>query len=184
MKIEDLSIDGIKLLTPKFWRDDRGFFVETWSRRALESVGVIADFVQDNQAFSIEAGTLRGLHYQLPPMAQLKLVRCTRGSVLDVAVDIRRASPSFGRHVSAVLSAENGAQLLVPEGFAHGYVTLEPNSEVCYKVTANYAPAQDRGILWNDPDLAIAWGLADSAVILSEKDKMQPRLRDARQLFD
>lgn len=178
MRCESLAIADVKLIVPKVLRDDRGLFVETWSARAFSALGVIGPFVQDNAALSRVKGTVRGLHYQAPPHAQDKLVRATRGSILDVAVDLRRRSATFGQHVSAVLSAENGAQLWVPKGFAHGYCTLEPDTEVAYKVTDYYAPAHDRGILWNDPAMAIAWPVDASAAQLSDKDRKQPRLAD------
>lgn len=184
MKIERLAIPDVLLITPAIHRDERGFFSEVWKDKALRDFGVALDFVQDNHALSRDAGTLRGLHFQVPPMAQDKLVRCTRGSILDVAVDIRRSSPTFGRYVSVVISAANWQQILVPTGFAHGYVTLEPDTEVMYKVTAYYSPQHDKGIAWNDPDVGIDWGIAADRVILSAKDKLQPRLAAADKLFD
>jgi dTDP-4-dehydrorhamnose 3,5-epimerase len=174
MRIESLAIADVKLLTPVRYRDERGFFQETWNRRVFEAAGLPADFVQDNHASSRRRGTLRGLHFQSPPRAQDKLVRVARGAVLDVAVDLRRASPTYGRHVAAVLSAENGAQLWVPKGFAHGYVTLEPDTEVVYKVTDFYSPADDRGIAWDDPALGIDWRVPAGEVSLSEKDRRLP----------
>ena len=184
MKIESLAIADVKLITPKKFGDDRGFFSETWNERALTDAGIKAHFVQDNQAFSAAKGTLRGLHFQLPPMAQDKLVRVTRGAVLDVAVDLRRSSPTFGRHVSAVLSDRNWSQLWVPKGFAHGYCTLEPDTEVIYKVTEYYSPAHDRGIQWNDPALAVDWPVTKVTAHLSDKDKLQPLLAATLALFD
>ncbi len=183
MQIEPLAIADVKIITPRRFQDDRGFFSETWNARAFREAGIEAEFVQDNHAYSVEKGVVRGLHYQLPPSAQGKLVRVTKGAILDVAVDIRRASPTFGHHVSAVLSAENWRQIWVPVGFAHGYVTLEPHTEVVYKVTNLYAPALDRGIMWSDPALGIDWGLTDTEAILSEKDRRQPRLAEATDLF-
>lgn len=183
MRIENLAIPEVKLLTPKIFRDARGFFSETWNERVLADAGISAHFVQDNHALSVDRGTLRGLHFQLAPRAQDKLVRAVRGSILDVAVDLRRASPTFGKSVSAVLSAENWSQIWVPKGFGHGYVTLEPDTEVVYKVTDYYSPEHDRGILWSDPALAISWGVAAGEVILSDKDRKQPLLADARDLF-
>lgn len=179
MKIEALAIPDVKLLTPKVFGDARGWFSETWNRKTLSEAGIDADFVQDNQAFSAAQGTLRGLHFQLAPYAQDKLVRCTRGAILDVAVDIRKGSPTFGRHVSAELSADNRTQIWVPKGFAHGYVTLTPDAEVAYKVTALYAPSHDRGVLWNDPALGIDWRLGSVQPTLSDKDLKLPRLADA-----
>lgn len=184
MKIERLEIPDVLLITPQIFGDDRGFFSEVWKQKVLDEFGVKLGFVQDNHAFSREAGVLRGLHFQLPPMAQDKLVRCTRGSILDVAVDIRRSSPTFGKHVSAVISAKNWQQILVPAGFAHGYLTLEPDTEVIYKVTAYYSPQHDRGVAWDDPAIGINWGVSPDAVILSPKDKLQPKLADAPMLFD
>jgi dTDP-4-dehydrorhamnose 3,5-epimerase len=184
VKIESLAIADVKLITPRKFGDDRGFFSEVWNERLLSEAGISGHFVQDNHAYSAAKGTLRGLHFQLPPKAQGKLVRVTRGAVLDVAVDIRRSSPTFGKHVSAVLSAANWAQLWVPAGFAHGYCTLEPDSEVLYKVTEYYSPANDRGILWSDPALAIAWPVTPANVQLSEKDKLQPALANTLALFE
>jgi dTDP-4-dehydrorhamnose 3,5-epimerase len=183
MQIEALAIPDVKLITPRRFSDARGFFSETFNEGAWEQAGFAERFVQDNHAYSVEKGVVRGLHFQLPPAAQGKLVRVTRGSILDVAVDIRRESPSFGRHVSAVISAENWRQIWVPDGFAHGYVTLEPHTEVIYKVTSLYAPSLDRGILWNDPALAIDWGVSEETAILSDKDRNQPLLTDAPALF-
>lgn len=183
MKVQSLALADVKLLTPRIFRDERGFFSETWNERALAEAGIEAHFVQDNHALSVTRGTLRGLHFQIPPMAQDKLVRCTWGAILDIAVDVRRSSPTFGRHVSTLISAENWAQVWVPQGFAHGYVTLESNTEVIYKVTAPYAPACDRGILWNDPALEIDWGVRADQVILSEKDTRLPLLAQAHDLF-
>ena len=184
MKFERLAIPDVVLITPSIYRDDRGFFSEVWNARALGEAGLKLDFVQDNHAYSQPVGTVRGLHFQVPPMAQDKLVRCPRGAILDVAVDIRRSSPTFGKYVSAVLSDENWQQLLVPKGFAHGYITLKPDSEVLYKVTEYYSPAHDKGIAWNDPDIGIDWGEPAHNAVLSNKDKMQPRLEEAGQLFD
>lgn len=184
MKVECLPIADVKLISPKKFSDGRGFFSETWNERALEAAGLQVRFVQDNHAYSKPAGTVRGLHFQLPPLAQDKLIRVTRGAIMDVAVDIRRSSPTFGQYVSAVLSAENWQQLWVPKGFAHGYCTLEPETEVIYKVTGYYSPAHDRGIMWDDPGIGIDWPVARDAAHVSGKDKMQPALGDATQLFD
>ena len=178
MRVEALAIPDVKLITPKKFGDERGFFSETWNERVLAEAGITARFVQDNQAHSGTQGTLRGMHFQLAPMVQDKLVRVTRGAILDVAVDIRAKSPTFGRHVSAVLSAENWTQIWVPKGFAHGYCTLEADTEVFYKVTEYYSPAHDRGILWDDPALGIAWPVTRAMAQLSDKDKMQPKLAD------
>ena len=183
MQIAALAIPEVKLLTPKKFADERGFFSETWSRRAFAGAGLTADFVQDNHSLSRPAGVVRGLHFQIAPHAQDKLVRVLRGSIFDVAVDIRRGSPSYGRHVTAVLSAENWSQLWVPKGFAHGFATLEPDTEVIYKVTGDYAPDCDRGLAWDDPDLAIAWPLQPVAALLSPKDHQHPRLKDLQNYF-
>jgi dTDP-4-dehydrorhamnose 3,5-epimerase len=178
LEIRPLAIPEVKLVTPRIFRDERGFFSETYSRRALGEAGIGCEFVQDNQSLSRARGVIRGLHYQLEPHAQGKLVRVTRGAVYDVAVDIRQGSPTFGRHVAATLSAANWSQLWVPVGFAHGFCTLEPDTEVVYKVTDYYAPECDRGIAFDDPDLAIAWPVAASEAVLSDKDRRHPRLRD------
>jgi dTDP-4-dehydrorhamnose 3,5-epimerase len=183
MHIESLPIPDVKLITPRRFSDARGFFSETFNERTWREAGFDAHFVQDNHAYSVEKGVVRGLHFQLPPADQGKLVRVARGAILDVAVDIRRASPTFGQHVKAVISAENWAQIWVPPGFAHGYVTLQEHTEVIYKVTNLYAPALDRGIRWNDPALAIDWGVDERAAILSDKDVRQPLLADASDLF-
>ena len=185
MQLTETNIPAVKLLTPKKFGDNRGFFSETFNRNTFrELTGVDVDFVQDNQSLSVERGVVRGLHYQLTPTAQAKLVRVTRGAILDVAVDIRRGSPTFGKHVAAVISAENWRQIFVPVGFAHGFVTLEANTEVLYKVTAYYSPKDERGIRWNDPKLAIDWGITETAAVLSEKDRKYPALAEATDLFD
>jgi dTDP-4-dehydrorhamnose 3,5-epimerase len=183
VQVEDTAIPAVKILTPKKHGDARGFFSETYNRAALEAAALRFDFVQDNHAFSAAAGTLRGLHFQTPPFAQDKLLRAARGRILDVAVDIRRSSPTFGKHVAVELSAANWRQLLVPIGFAHGYVTLEPDTEVLYKTTNFYAPAHDRGVAWDDPDIGIAWPAPDGGPMLSDKDRRWPRLKDAQELF-
>ena len=183
MKVTALAIPAVKLITPNIFRDDRGFFSETFNLRALASGGVTGDFVQDNHSLSVHPGVVRGLHYQLPPTAQDKLVRVTRGSILDVAVDIRKGSPTYAQHVAVTLSAENWEQLWVPKGFAHGFCTLEPNTEVFYKVTDYYAPEFDRGLRWNDPDLAIKWPVAAEDAILSAKDAIAPLLGELESSF-
>jgi dTDP-4-dehydrorhamnose 3,5-epimerase len=183
MDIQPLAIPDVKLVSPKIFRDERGFFSETHNARALKAAGIDALFVQDNHSLSRAKGVVRGLHFQAPPRAQGKLVRVIRGSIFDVAVDIRRGSPTYGRHVSAVLSAENWAQLWVPIGFAHGFCTLEPDTEVLYKVTDYYAPECDRGIRWNDPALDIAWPIAAGDAILSAKDANSPLLGELPTYF-
>jgi dTDP-4-dehydrorhamnose 3,5-epimerase len=168
------AIPGLLVLEPKKFGDHRGFFSETYSRARLAEAGFDREFVQDNHSRSAEVGTLRGLHFQTPPAAQDKLVRVVRGAILDVAVDLRRGSPTYGDHAAVELSAENWRQLLVPVGFAHGFVTLAPDVEVVYKVTDYYSPPNDRGLLWSDPDLGIDWGPAGAAPILSDKDRAAP----------
>ncbi|MEM6551943.1 MAG: dTDP-4-dehydrorhamnose 3,5-epimerase [Planctomycetota bacterium] len=177
MNVQPLAIPDVKLITPKRFGDHRGFFMETYSEPVLAEHGITDRFVQDNHSKSAAVGTLRGLHFQKPPHAQAKLVRVTAGRVLDVAVDIRKGSPTFGQHVTAELSAENDAQLYVPVGFAHGFVTFEPNTEFLYKVSGLYAPQADAGLIWNDPELAIDWPL-DVQPVLSEKDSQLPTFAD------
>lgn len=184
LSVEETAIPAVKIVTPKKFGDHRGFFSETWSRKAFTEAGLALDFVQDNQSLSAPVGTLRGLHFQSPPFAQDKLVRVTRGRILDVAVDIRASSPTFGRHVAVELSAENWRQLLVPVGFAHGFVTLEPDTEVLYKVTAPYAPENDHGLAFDDPALGIDWRLPLSDLTLSDKDRKHPRLAEMLRYFD
>jgi dTDP-4-dehydrorhamnose 3,5-epimerase len=183
MQIERLEIPDILLVKPTKYGDQRGFFSETFRADVFAAHGVEAAFVQDNHVHSMQKGVLRGLHFQAPPHAQGKLVRCTRGAILDVGVDIRVGSPSYGRHVAVELSAANWRQLWVPPGFAHGYVTLVDDCEVIYKVTDYYAPECDRGIAWDDPALMINWRLSASEVILSDKDRRQPRLADTPPAF-
>jgi dTDP-4-dehydrorhamnose 3,5-epimerase len=183
MEVHALEIGDVKLVKPKCFRDARGFFSEVYQRADFADAGLMTDFVQDNHVKSNALWTMRGLHFQLPPFAQDKLVRVTRGRILDVAVDVRRGSPTFGRHVAVELSAENWLQLYVPVGFAHGYCTLEPDTEVLYKVSAVYAPQCDAGILWNDPDLGISWPFEARQALISEKDSKLPRLKDARVLL-
>ncbi|MEM9420370.1 MAG: dTDP-4-dehydrorhamnose 3,5-epimerase [Planctomycetota bacterium] len=178
MEIIPTDIPAVKTLRPKRFGDHRGYFAEVYSLPKLLDSGIDLTFVQDNESLSAEQGTVRGLHFQSPPHAQDKLVRCVQGALLDVAVDIRKGSPTFGQHVTAVLSAENGDQLLVPKGFAHGFATLEPNTMVMYKVTDVYAPQCDSGILWKDPALSIDWQTAEGAAILSDKDVKLPLLAD------
>ena len=183
MKAEPLAIPDVILIQTKIFGDDRGSFSETWNQRAFRNAGIEAEFVQDNHAKSASAGTVRGLHYQAPPHAQGKLVRVIRGAILDVAVDMRKGSPTFGRSVSATLTAENAHQLWVPAGFAHGYAALEDNTEVLYKVTDFYAPECEGGVLWNDPDLAIDWPVDAGSAQLSGKDLKLPRFSDVASPF-
>jgi dTDP-4-dehydrorhamnose 3,5-epimerase len=184
MQVESAAIPTIKIVTPKKYGDARGFFSEVYSRSAWECCGLDFLFVQDNHSFSTTIGTLRGFHFQTPPFAQDKLVRVTRGRILDVAVDIRRSSPTFGKYVAVELSAENWRQLLIPIGFAHAFVTLEPEVEVLYKTTAPYSPAHDRGVAWDDPDIGVDWPLPPRGPTLSDKDQRWPRLKDALDLFE
>jgi dTDP-4-dehydrorhamnose 3,5-epimerase len=183
VQARSLAISDVKVITPPMFRDERGFLSETYSRRALAEVGIDADFVQDNHSLSRNRGVLRGLHFQTEPFAQGKLVRVLRGTIFDVAVDIRHASPTFGQHVTCVLSAENWLQMWIPPGFAHGFCTLQPDTEVLYKVTAFYAPQCDKGIAFDDPDLGIAWPVPRGELVLSDKDRRHPRLRDVPATF-
>jgi dTDP-4-dehydrorhamnose 3,5-epimerase len=178
MDVVSLDIEAVKLVRPRRHADPRGYFVETWQRQRFAEIGIDLDFVQDNASFSRLPGTIRGLHFQRSPAAQAKLVRVVRGAVLDVAVDLRRGSPSFGRFVCATLTAEGGEQLFVPVGFAHGFCTLEPETEVAYKVSALYSPQDDGGIIWNDPDVGIDWPLEGREPVLSDKDARLPRLSE------
>lgn len=173
-----LAIADVVLVQPVRHGDDRGYFCETYKKPQFDAFGLDITFVQDNESLSREVGVVRGLHFQTPPMAQAKLVRAVRGAIFDVAVDIRKGSPSYGRWVAATLTAEKGEQLLVPHGFAHGFCTLEPDTIVAYKVDAPYSPPHDAGIRWDDPDLGIDWPLAAGAAILSGKDRAAPLLRD------
>ena len=183
MKFHRFNIRDIVLIEPTRHGDHRGFFSETFRCDTLAASGIDAAFVQDNHVFSAAKGVLRGLHFQIPPRAQGKLVRCTRGAILDVAVDIRAGSPTYGQNVAVELSAANWHQLWVPPGFAHGYVTLEENTEVIYKVTDYYAPECDRGIAWDDPDLAVDWRIKTSALVLSDKDRKQPSFSKLAAVF-
>ncbi len=174
MEFKTTSLEGILILSLEKHGDHRGFFSETYNAFELKKVGMNISFVQDNQSLSEKAGTLRGLHYQAPPFAQDKLIRVTRGSIMDIAVDIRKGSPTFGNYIAEIISAEKWNQILVPKGFAHGFVTLEDSTEVIYKVSDYYAPDFDFGIKWNDPDLAIDWGVDEASVVISKKDQNQP----------
>jgi len=178
MQFEPTKIADVVLVTPEKIGDHRGYFSETFRSDVFgQNIGIFS-FVQDNQSYSAEVGTVRGLHFQLEPRAQGKLVRCIAGSILDVAVDIRRGSPTFGQYVEAELTAENGCQLWIPTGFAHGFCTLRPNSIIAYKTTDYYSRDHDRGVLWNDPELDIRWPVAVEKAVLSSKDRMQPLLAD------
>ncbi|MBF9234878.1 dTDP-4-dehydrorhamnose 3,5-epimerase [Microvirga alba] len=183
VEVEPSALPDVKIVRTKAFGDQRGFFTETYNRQAFRAVGIEDEFVQDNFSLSAEAGTVRGLHFQLAPFAQTKLVRVGRGRILDVAVDLRRSSPTYGWHVAVELSAENRLQLLVPVGFAHGFCTLEPNTEVHYKVSAHYSAAHDRGLAWNDPALGIPWPVDAGRAILSDKDTKNPLLADLQISF-
>ena len=183
MIVERLAIPDVLLLTPPRFLDSRGFFSETWNAARFADAGISGPFVQDNHALSRDRGVLRGLHCQIGANAQGKLVRVVRGAIWDVAVDVRRGSPTYGKHVGAVLSMENWQQLWVPVGFLHGYCTLQPDTEVIYKVTAPYDKPAERGVIWNDPALAIPWPVPPAEVLLSDKDLVLPRLADCPDWF-
>jgi dTDP-4-dehydrorhamnose 3,5-epimerase len=184
MQVETLSIPDVKLVRPVRHGDARGWFEETYRADRYASAGIGDVFVQDNQSFSARKGTVRGLHFQLAPFAQSKLVRVLSGAILDVVVDLRRSSPTFGHHVTVRLDAAGGAQLYVPMGFAHGFCTLEPDTGIAYKVGAHYSRDHDRGIRWNDPDLGIDWPVTPDGAELSDKDRIAPFLRDVGPVFD
>jgi|SRR5690606_628948 dTDP-4-dehydrorhamnose 3,5-epimerase len=176
MKRVETKLDGVFILEPDVFEDARGFFMESYNRRTFRQLGITLEFVQDNHSLSASAGIIRGLHFQRGPMAQSKLVRVLTGAIYDVAVDIRPDSPTFGQWVGVVLSEENKRQLFIPQGFAHGFCTLVPDTQVLYKVDQYYSPEHDAGILWNDPDLAIDWPVRSPK--LSEKDRNLPLLRE------
>ena len=178
MEIETTRLPGVLVLTPRLLRDARGRFCETWRRDRVAAAGIDIDFVQDNESLSHRPGTLRGLHYQAPPRAQAKLVRVVAGAILDVAVDVRVGSPSFGAWVGVELSAGNGRQLLIPEGFLHGFVTRAPDTVVAYRCSDVYAPDCDGAVAFADPDLGIDWGIAPADAVLSDKDAQAPRFAD------
>ncbi|AIQ55082.1 dTDP-4-dehydrorhamnose 3,5-epimerase [Paenibacillus sp. FSL R7-0331] len=182
MKLTPLTLQDAILLEPVVHGDNRGFFMESYNEHIMHNLGVNYNFIQDNQSLSAEVGVLRGLHYQLNPKAQTKLIRVLTGAIYDVIVDIRRNSPTFGQWVGVILSEYNKRQLLVPKGFAHGFCTLVPNTQVLYKVDEYYSPENDRGILWSDPALRIEWPTSNP--VLSEKDKLHPLLKDAELNFD
>jgi dTDP-4-dehydrorhamnose 3,5-epimerase len=183
LEITELGLEGVMEIRPRRFSDDRGFFSETYNAEAFAAAGISLAFVQDNHSFSAVKGVMRGLHYQLPPRAQDKLVRVTKGAILDVAVDIRRHSPDFGKWVALEVSAEKWNQILVPKGFAHGFLTLVDDTEVLYKVTGLYSPEHDRSIRFDDPDIGIEWPLAAETLVLSEKDRNAPLLR-AAEIFE
>ncbi len=174
MNVIETALAGVRILEPQVFGDARGWFMESWSKKKMEDAGITVDFVQDNHSFSAQKGTLRGLHYQLNPMAQAKLLRVSRGAIFDVAVDIRRGSPTYAKWVGVELTAENARQLFIPRGFAHGFITLTDDVEVQYKADNFYAPTCDGNIRWDDPEIGVAWPLAP--VVLSEKDAKAPLL--------
>jgi dTDP-4-dehydrorhamnose 3,5-epimerase len=178
LDIERLDLEGVMLVTPSRHGDERGFFSEVYNRRAFEEAGIPDVFVQDNHSLSGPQGTVRGLHFQIEPNPIAKLVRVVSGAVYDVVVDLRTDSPTYGHHVGVELSADNWAQIYVPRGFAHGFCTMKPNTEVAYKVTGYWAPEVDKGVAWDDPDLAIAWPVAAGEATLSDKDLSQPSFAD------
>jgi len=178
MLSEKLEPTLVTLLHPRRFTDPRGWFMETWSERRAAEAGIRDRFVQDNASYSIERGTVRGLHCQRPPLAQAKLVRCVAGSIMDYAVDVRRGSPTFGQFAFAMLSAENACQIYVPVGFAHGFVTLEPHTEIAYKVSKPYSLEHEMGLAWDCPDIGIDWPLPPSGPILSDKDAALANLAD------
>lgn len=183
LDVTPLEIEAVKLIVPRRFGDARGYLVETWNRKTFAEAGIDLDFVQDNCSLSRLAGTIRGLHFQRSPAAQAKLVRVIAGRVFDVAVDIRTSSPTFGRFVAVELTAERGEQLLVPVGFAHGFCTLEPDTQVAYKVSDFYSPEHETGIFWDDPDIGIDWPLGGQRPTLSEKDTKLSRLADSKPPF-
>ena len=176
MKVTETKLKGVYLIEPKVFGDERGWFMESWSKQKFEGAGINVEFVQDNHSFSATKGTLRGLHYQIEPMAQAKLLRCSKGSIFDVAVDIRKGSPNYAKWVGIELSAENKKQLFIPHGFAHGFITLTDDVEVQYKADNFYAPHYDGNIRWDDPDIGIEWPI--QPVILSDKDREAPLLKE------
>ncbi len=183
LTVSPLRISEVVLVGAAKHSDARGFFSETYSKADLCALGIEIEFVQDNHALSVQRGTVRGLHFQTPPYAQDKLIRVARGAIFDVAVDLRTGSPTFGQHVSAVISSDAWNQILVPVGFAHGFATLEPNTEVIYKVSSHYSPGHDKGLFWEDPALGIDWPVTSSEVVLSDKDKCQPMLSELPRYF-
>jgi dTDP-4-dehydrorhamnose 3,5-epimerase len=184
VKLVPTRLPDVVEIRPVRHGDDRGWFSELYRRDVLEAAGLNIDFVQDNESFSATPGTLRGIHYQLAPFVQVKLVRVIRGSAVDVAVDLRRSSPTFGEHVAVTLTAEDGNQLLVPAGFGHAFCTLEPDTQVGYKVTAQYSPESERSVRWDDSRLAISWALDGPDPIMSDRDAAAPLLADQPDLFD
>ncbi|GBQ94709.1 dTDP-4-dehydrorhamnose 3,5-epimerase [Asaia lannensis] len=183
MKVERLAIPDVILVTPQRFSDSRGFFSETYNHQKMVEAGIDLTFVQDNQSLSVQKGVVRGLHCQVAPYVQGKLVRCTKGAIWDVAIDARTGSPTYGKWVAAELSEENWSQLWVPPGFLHGFVTLQENTEVQYKCTSLYDKASERAVIWNCPHLAIDWPISADEVVLSDKDKVAPHFTEAKGWF-
>ncbi len=183
MEVVPTALPEVKVIVPRRFGDPRGFFSETWNRKTFAALGLDLDFVQDNHSANADVGTIRGLHFQIHPFAQAKLVRVTRGAIVDVAVDVRRGSPTYGQWIAEELSAANWRQILVPVGFAHAYCTLEPDTEVVYKVDNYYAADHDRGVLWNDPAIGVRWPVTAEKAVLSDKDRKLPRLADLPDYF-
>ena len=183
MQIEQTPLGGVLVLIPRRFGDARGWFTEVWNRQTLAAQGITQDFVQDNHSYSRDVGTVRGLHFQSPPHAQAKLVRCGRGAVFDVAVDVRKGSPTYGKWFGTELSADNGKQIFIPAGFLHGFVTRAPDSELLYKCSDVYAPDCDGAVRFDDPDLAIDWGIDPARAILSDKDRAAQSLKDFNSPF-
>jgi dTDP-4-dehydrorhamnose 3,5-epimerase len=184
LEISKTKLEGVLLLTPKRHGDARGYFCETWNKTRMAELGLDYDFVQDNQSLSAEVGTVRGLHFQSPPHAQAKLVRCGRGAFLDVVVDIRKGSPTYGQWLSEELSAENGRQLLIPEGFLHGFITLKPDTEILYKCNDYYSPECDGAVRFDDPEIGVDWGCDISGATLSAKDASAQSFADFNSPFE
>lgn len=182
-RFTQLDIPDVLLFSPSRYPDSRGYFTELYNAKVLADVGVTETFVQDNLSLSAMTGTVRGLHFQLPPFSQAKLVRVSKGRILDVTVDVRQGSPTYGRHVAIEISADNDLQIYIPHGFAHGFCTLEPHTEVVYKVSNYYAPQAERGILWSDPQLKINWPVSTEDAITSDKDAVLPVLKDLAPVF-
>jgi dTDP-4-dehydrorhamnose 3,5-epimerase len=183
MRIENTALPDVKIIHLDLYKDERGTFAETYDQRAFEALGIRTRFVQDSCSHSPAKGTIRGFHFQIPPCAQAKLVRVVRGRVFDVVVDLRRRSSSYGRHVAVVLDARDWRQLLVPAGFAHGFCTLDDDTEIAYKMSEHFSPQHYRGLVWDDPDLGIAWPLGGAHAVVSEKDRGHPRLKDLPDYF-
>jgi dTDP-4-dehydrorhamnose 3,5-epimerase len=184
LEVYPTAIPDVKIVKPQRFGDHRGFFSEVYNVEKFAQAGINLNFVQDNHSLSVESGTVRGLHFQSAPFKQDKLIRVVRGRLVDVAVDIRKSSPTYGQHVAVELSAENGLQLLIPIGFAHGFCTVEPNTEVIYKVSGYYSSAHDHGLAWDDPALGINWPVVPEGAVLSDKDRHHPRLADLPRYFD